>query len=831
MAKKKKNTTEPTPDTPQIPESEKIRAEADPDVSQSGNTGINDDAGEYYDVPDSDNDEDNDDGVEVAENHSDLNMALKAMMNQNFIEYASYVIKDRAIPDVDDGLKPVQRRILWAMWEKDTGSFDKVANIIGNTMHYHPHGDASIGDALVNLANKEYFIDRQGHFGHIMTGAPAAAPRYIEARLTPLAKAVLFNRDITKLVDSYDARHQEPVVLPSKLPTLLLQGTDGIAVGTNTKIMQHNFNEVLQAQIAYLKGESFVLYPDFQQGGIMDVTRYEDGLGKLTVRAKLEIEGRNIKIREIPPVTDTRKLMDSIEAAINKNKIKIASCHDYTAGQVEIELVPIRGYQPEKALNALYTYTNCQMGITCNPMVILNNKPIKMSVSEILKRNTDQLVQYLTWELQLSAIRSLEKILLRTLAQIFIEEKIYSRIEKCRDKESMFKEVRSGLEKFRHEWAPVVEQLYEMLQKGPHVMPPKPEDTERMEQFAMGIIPDSDVEHLVEIPIRRIAAFEVNKNRQDIANIRKELEQDLKNLKKIKPYTIKYLQNLLDRYGALYPRRTQICLDGFGKIDKSAVALNNIRVGWDKKNCYIGTAVKSDDIVLCNEFDHLLCIERNGDYKIINIPEKIYMNRLFEFRKYDKNTVVGIIYSDRKTGKVYYKRTVISSFTTDREYRIIPEDCKLELITPRANAVYEIKIDTPVKARQVQRINLLDAPLRSPKAGGSPLSPRKLLKLNLVEYVTEDGGTEDSELLEVPEENPAENHSPENGMTEATDTVQQKDSADTEPEKDILQKKKSKNKKNSKSQDTGTEKREIKASEVDIEREENSWGIQPDLGF
>ncbi len=697
--------------------------------------------------------EENEDAVDAAaEDSGDLNHALKSMMNQNFIEYASYVIKDRAIPDVDDGLKPVQRRILWVMHENDTGNFDKVANIIGNTMHYHPHGDASIGDALVNLANKEFFIERQGNFGHVMTGAPAAAPRYIEARLTPLAREVLFNRDITLMVDSYDGRHQEPVVLPAKVPALLLQGADGIAVGTNTKIMPHNFNEVLQAQISYLKGEPFTLYPDFLQGGIMDVSKYEDGLGKLTVRAKLEIEGRNIKIREIPPATDTRKLMDSIENAINKSKIKIAACHDYTAAQVEIELVPIRGYQPEKALNALYTYTYCQMGIACNPMVILDNRPVRMSVTEILKRNTDRLVQYLTWELQLSSIRALEKILVRTLAQIFIEERIYKRIEKCPDKDAMFKEVRTGLEKFKSEWQPIVFQLHEMIVNGPHVMPPRKEDVLRMEQLSKGIIPDSDIDRLVEIPIRRIAAFEIDRNRQDIESLQKELEQNLKNLKRIKAYTIKYIQGLLDKYGALYPRRTQICLEGFEKIDKSAIALNNIRVGWDKKNCYIGTNVKSEDTVLCNEFDHLLCIERTGDYKVINIPEKIYIDRLFEFRKYDKNTEFGIIYSDRKTGKVYYKRSVISSFTTDREYRIIPEGCRLELITPRPKALYDMKVDTPIKARQIQRINLMDAPLRSPKAGGSPLSPRKLLKITFVQYL--DGTEENDEnpqLLELPE--------------------------------------------------------------------------------
>jgi topoisomerase-4 subunit A len=386
-------------------------------------------------------------------------------------------------------------------------------------------------------------------------------------------------------------------------------------------------------------------------------------------------------------------------------------------------------------------------------MVIRDNHPRKMSVSEILKYNTDQLVQYLTWELQIECGKCLNKILARTLAQIFIEEGIYKRIEKCKSKESMFTEVRKGLEKFKSEWLPVVQALHENIVNGPHIMPMKKEEVDRLEQLSRGIIPDPEIETLVNIPIRRISAFEVDENRQQIKMLEDTLHTAEKNLKRIKAYTIKYLQGLLDKYGKLFPRRTEVRPDGFEKIDMHKVALNNIHVGWDKSNCYIGTSVKSEETVLCNEFDHLLCIERKGAYKIIDIPEKIFIDRLYEFRKYDKNTVFAVIYSDTRTGKVYGKRTCIDKFIKDKDYRICPEHCRLELITPRPNAVYECRIDTPIKARQNQELNLSTLPERSPHAGGLLLFPRKLMKITFVRYLDENDSPEtDSALLEVPVE-------------------------------------------------------------------------------
>ena len=692
---------------------------------------------------------------DVAEQSAGANELLRRMMNSNYIEYASYVIKDRAIPDVDDGLKPVQRRILWEMHRIDDGSYHKVANIVGGTMKFHPHGDASIEGALVYLANKELFIDKQGNFGSIVTGDRAAAARYIEARLSPLGRDVLFNDDITELVDSYDSRNLEPVRMTIKIPSLLLMGASGLAPGTRTDIMPHNFNELLNAQISVLRDEPFQLYPDFLQGGIMDASEYEDGNGKITLRARIDIDGRNLIIREIPALTDTQKLLESIDRAINKSKIKIASIHDLTAEEVCIEIVPQRGYDPQRAIQALYKYTDCSMSLSLNMMVIRDNKPVRMTVSDVLRRNTEKLLDYLRAELKIEIGKYQDKLLFRTLALIFIEERIYKRIESCKTQEKISAEVRAGLDKFRDEWFPLVQQLEESVRVRGYAAGDR-ETQKRLDQLTEGIIPDSEIEKLLAIPIRRISLFDIEQNRKEMAELNSMLDEAQKNLKQLKKYAIRKLQELLDKYGENFPRRTEIKLEGFNKIDAKAIALNNIRVYWDRKNCYGGTSVKSDDLVLCNEFDHLLCIERKGVYKVIDIPDKIFIDKLYEFRKYDQTTEFGIVYSNVKSGKVYYKRCAIARFIKDKEYRICPEGCRLELITPRPNAVYECRIDTPIKARQIQNVDLSKAPLvRSPKAGGALLFPRKLQIITFVRYLD---GTEQSDepaLIDLPPEEKA----------------------------------------------------------------------------
>lgn len=634
-------------------------------------------------------------GAQEAElvTHKSGNTFLRRLMDSNFIEYASYVIKERAIPDVDDGLKPVQRRILWSLFRMDDGKFHKVANVIGHTMQYHPHGDASIGDALVVLANKEYYIEKQGNFGNIMTGDPASAARYIECRLRPLAKEILFNNDITEFIDSYDGRNKEPVTLPAKIPSLLMLGAEGIAVGMSTKILPHNFKELIQAQVDILRKKRIEIYPDFLQGGIMDVSEYEDGNGKVTIRAKIDRDGRKLIIREIPASTTTESLIASIEKAVDKNKMKLASINDYTTDNVEIEILPMRGYDPEKALKALYTYTDCSVSISVNLMVICDGNPTQMTVTDVLKRNTEKLLEYLNRELEIELNKLNEKFHEKTLAQIFIENRIYKRIEECKTYELVLSEVHEGLKKFK-----------KLLKRA---------------------ITDEDVEKLLAIAIKRISLFDINKNKKDIDDILLQIEEVEKNLANLNNYAIKYLKGILKVYDIDLERKTEI--ETFDKIDRQAVALNNIIVAWDRKNCYIGTSVKSEERIKCNEYDHLLTIERSGKYKVINIPDKTFVGRLYYFSKYDKDQVYYIVYSEKKTGKFYFKKCNIGPFITDKEYKLCPKGCKLEIITTRANSLYEFKIDTKIKDKKKLVVNLSDAQERSAKARGLLLNPKKVL--------------------------------------------------------------------------------------------------------
>ena len=630
------------------------------------------------------------------------NSFLRKLMDVNFIEYASYVIKERAIPDVDDGLKPVQRRILWSLHRMDDGKFHKVANVIGHSMQFHPHGDASIGDALVVLSNKEYFIEKQGNFGNIFTGDPASAARYIECRLSPLGREVLFNNDITEFTPSYDGRNQEPVVLPVKIPSLLMLGTEGIAVGMATRILPHNFNELLNAQIACLRGEDFELYPDFQQGGLMDVAEYNEGNGKITLRAKIEKDGRRLIVREIPAVTNTEKLIASVENAVEKGKLKIASINDFTTDRIEIEIIPMRGYDPDKAMQALYTYTDCAVSVSVNLMVICENRPVLMTVPDIIRRNTAKLLEYLKRELELEMAKQEGLFHSKTLSQIFFENRIYKRMEKCESEPAMFEEVHKGLQ--------------------PHLHLLRREVTE------------DDLRKLVEHPVRRISSFDIRKNQEELQQILENIDQIKKNLADLGSYATAYLKALLHKYGHLYPRRTEI--ETFAKIDRRAAALNNIKVGWDRGGSYIGTAVKSDDMVTCNEFDHLLCVERTGQYKVINIPEKVFIGKLYDFRKYDKDTEFGVIYSDKKTGKSYIKRCMIAKFITDREYQLCPDNCRLELFTPRTDAIYELQVETKVKNKSLRQINLMEAPIRGARSRGLLLESKKLQKITHVRWLT-----------------------------------------------------------------------------------------------
>jgi topoisomerase-4 subunit A len=470
---------------------------------------------------------------------------LHKLFDENFMEYTSYVIKERAIPDISDGLKPVQRRIMQTLYNMDDGRFQKVANVVGETMKLHPHGDASIFAALVNLANKDILIERQGNFGNIYTGDQASAASYIECRLTPLAKETLFNRDLTEYQPSYDGRMQEPVTLPAKIPLLLLLGAEGIAVGMATKIMPHNFGELLRAQKKILKGKTVTLYPDFQKGGMLDVSGYNNGNGRLKCRAKIiEKNEKTIVIEEIPYSTTTTSIIDSIEKADKSGKLKIQSINDYTAEKVEIEIKLARGIYAKDTIKALYAFTDCEVPISPNLTVIKDNQPVNISVEEVLQYNTEKLVKDLEKELQIELGRLQDKLHARTLEQIFIEERIYKKIEECKTYKAITDTVKKGLDAFQNKLV-------------------KP-------------VSKDDIERLLEIRIKRISRFDIDRQRKEIKEIKSAIKDVEKQLKDIVGFTIVYLDNLLKKYGRRYPRRTTI--ETFTEVKARKVALSNLTV-------------------------------------------------------------------------------------------------------------------------------------------------------------------------------------------------------------------------------------------------------------
>ncbi len=624
---------------------------------------------------------------------------LRELIAGNFLEYASYVIKDRAIPDVTDGLKPVQRRILHSLYELDDGRFHKVANVIGHTMRYHPHGDASIGSALVVLANKEYFIDRQGNFGNIYTGDPASAARYIECRLSPLAREVLFNPEITEFIDSYDGRNREPVTLPAKVPALLMMGSEGIAVGMSTRILPHNFRELLEAQIAILENKPFEIYPDFQTGGIMDVADYDDGRGRVKVRALIETAGnKTLVIREIPAGCTTESLMASIENAARKGHVKIAGIHDYTAETPEIEIKLARGEKAAGALKRLYAYTDCEVSLSSNIIVIRDQRPVSMTVSEILRFNTEKLVEFLTRELEILLHKLQERFHEKTLAQIFIENRIYKRIEKCETWEKVMAQTRAGLEKFRH-----------LLRRD---------------------ITDADIEKLLQLQIRRISLFDINKNRKDLDDILADIAKTEDNLAHITRYAVHYLRALIERFGDQFPRRTRIA--DIEAIRARDVALENRKVGHDRVNRFVGTEVrnsnKNEPYLLCSDYDHLVLLRSDGTFKVIPVPEKEYVGPVKYLMKADKSQVYSMLYRDKKSGKYFAKRFRIDKYILNREYRTIPEGCIIENLYTNSGVVVRCEFQPNPRRKQASvDVNFDEIPLRSTSARGFKITDRKIV--------------------------------------------------------------------------------------------------------
>lgn len=683
---------------------------------------------------DLDADDDHDDDGAAGADDDEEEDGIRALLATNFIEYASYVVKDRAIPDVDDGLKPVQRRILYCLHRIDDGRYHKVAGVIGDTMHYHPHGDQSIGDALTVLANKEYFIDRQGNFGNILTGDGAAAARYIECRLTPLAREVLFNEDITEFTESYDGRSLEPVRLPCKVPALLMLGSDGIAVGMMTRIFPHNFRELLEAQIAILEDRPFQLYPDFQQGGIMDVSEYADGAGRIRLRARIEADGdKKVIIREVPATTTTEALMASIERAAKNNRIKIASINDYTAKEVAIEISLPRNVYAEETIRELYAYTDCEVTVNSTLRVIREQVPVEMTVSEVLRRNTEMLQGFLRRELEIERQKQEDLFHEKTLAQIFIENRIYKRIEKCETLELVMKETRAGLERFRH-----------LLRRD---------------------ITDADIEKLLQIPIRRISMFDIRKNEQDLASLLQDMAATEANLAQIVAYTIAYIRRLLDKYGAQFPRRTHI--EDFVPVDVREIARRDVKVYHDRLNHFLGTNVKGSNKdaapLVCTEFDRLVLLRNDGACRVISVPEKEYIGPTKYVMLWDKDQIYSILYRDRQEGTWFVKRFAVEQFTLGREYQIVPPNCLIENLYTNSGVVVSLEL-APNNRRSYHSVTVdFDTyALRSRGARGYKLTQYPVTAVNVIKrgsaatpQETEADADTDDEKTKADDETPA----------------------------------------------------------------------------
>lgn len=579
--------------------------------------------------------------------NGDNKTQLTRMFRNWYLEYASYVILERAVPHIEDGLKPVQRRILHSMQTLDDGRYNKVANIVGNTMQYHPHGDASIGEALVQLGQKELLIDTQGNWGNILTGDSAAAPRYIEARLSEFALETMFSPKITEWTVSYDGRKKEPVTLPAKFPLLLAQGVEGIAVGLSSKILPHNFNEILDAAIAYLHGEPFRLLPDFLTGGFMDVSRYNDGArgGSLKVRAKIEkIDNKTLAITELPFGKTTTTLINSILAAMEKGKIKIRKVDDNTSAGAEILVHLIPGTSSDKAIDALYAFTDCEVSISPNCCVIRDKKPHFLSVSDVLRFSVDHTRDILRRELEIRHGELQESRQFCSLEKIFIEQRIYKdkETEQAPDMETAVAHVGSRLQPFRH-------------------------------IFYRDITTD-DIMRLWEIKMGRILKFNSEKADQKIAALTEEIEKIEYDLGHLTDYTVKWYTHLKEKYGENFPRHTQI--RGFDSIEASKVAEANKRLYFDKEGGFIGTGLKDKEFKFtCSDIDDILVIYRDGKYKIMKVQEKVYVGKkvihIGLFKRNDKRTIYNVIYRNGgKEGFYYKKRFYITGLTREKEYDI-----------------------------------------------------------------------------------------------------------------------------------------------------------------
>lgn len=606
-------------------------------------------------------------------------VSLDGLYENWFLDYASYVILERAVPRIEDGLKPVQRRIAHSLKEMDDGRFNKVANVIGSTMQYHPHGDAAIGEAIVNIGQKDLLLDTQGNWGDVRTGDSAAAPRYIEARLSKFALDVVYNAQTTEWQLSYDGRKKEPVTLPVKFPLLLAQGVEGIAVGLSTKILPHNFVELIKASIDVLKGKNPKIFPDFATGGIADFSEYDQGFrgGKIKVRAKIEIvDKKTLAIREIPFSTTTSSLMDSIVKASEKGKIKVKQVVDNTAKDVEIQVHLQSGISPEVAIDALYAFTDCEISISPNACVIVEDKPQFMKVNEILKYNTEQTVQLLKQELEIKKNELMEKILFSSLEKIFIEKRIYRTIEEIETFEAVIDTVDKGLKPYK-------------------------------KQFYREITRD-DILRLLEIRIKRISKYDSFKADELLKDLENELKQTIHHLKHLTEYAIAYYQNLLDKYGKGRERKTEI--KSFQSVTATEVIANNQKLYVNREDGFVGWGMRKDEFIAdCSELDDIIVIRKDGKALVSRIGERKFMGKdilhIGVWKKGDERMVYNLIYSDGKSGTTFAKRFNMPAIIRDKEYNLDQgnPNSKVHYLSANPNGeaeVVEVKLSQSSTARK-----------------------------------------------------------------------------------------------------------------------------------
>lgn len=626
---------------------------------------------------------------------------VDTLYEKYYLEFASYSIKNRAIPSIDDGFKPVQRRILHALHEMDDGKYHKVANVVGQTMRYHPHGDLSIFGALVNLANKELFIDRQGNFGNIFTGDEASAARYIECRLTPLAREVLFNPETTEFEDSYDGRNREPLAFPAKIPVLLAIGSEGIAAGMTTRILPHNLIELLKAQIACLQDRPFRLHPDFPTGGMVDVSQYDDGNGKVLARARLDTKDpKRIIVRELPFGTTTETLIASIEDASKKGKLKISGISDYTTDQVEIEIQLARGVHTRDTVDALYAFTDCETSIAANLLVIRENRPQITTVTDVIRYNTDRLVELLRTELKLEERRLTARHHAKTLEQIFIENRIYKSIEEETTSEDVYRAVFEGLEHFK--------------------------ESIRAE------VSHEDVDNLLKIPIRRISLYDINKVQEEMQEIRRRLREVRANLRGIQAYAIAFLEGVIEKYRVDHPRKTEVA--SIQKVDVREAAQRNLKLRYDKNTGYLGHQVNGVALFDVSAYDRVLVIRKSGTYSVVDVPEKLFVDKGMLFCGFVvEDRVYNVFYKENRTGYLYIKRCRIDKFILNRGYELAPEGCRiLKLTTDSSRTVLAFFKPKPRVRITEEDFTIDEYPVRGNKARGIRLANREVRRVKFV---------------------------------------------------------------------------------------------------